>query len=174
MRPFEKVLLADGNTPMDALLVSLGFSVYRFPMQLRCPVHKQGQETSPSARLYEDNSFVWCYTCHRQYKPSEVLSAQEGISREEAAERLLRTYPITQEKANEILREKTTPKKPTLSAAFKMVLESKLLERKRKIPFPEYRRMAKTFDSFWEELGCLPEKEQEPALWKFLKNQKHN
>jgi hypothetical protein len=157
---------------MDGLLISLGISVYRFPMQIRCPVHRQGKENTPSARLYEDNSFVWCYTCHRQYKPTEVLSAQQGISREEAAEKLLVTFPVTQVRAIEILREKTTPKKPTLSAEYQTVLENKLLETRGKIPYQDYRKLTKLFDTFWEQLGCLPEREQEPALWRFLHNQK--
>jgi hypothetical protein len=170
MKPYEQIILADANTPMDALMSYLGFNVHRLPTQTRCPIHKLGAETKPSARIYEDNSFVWCYTCHRQYKPTEVYSAQKGLSREEAATRMLSIWPVPNEKATQLLKEKTSIKKPVISEDYQKVLERKLQENKRKIPYEEYRSLAKRFDEFRSHLGYLPTKEQESALWHFLKN----
>lgn len=55
------------------------------PQQIRCPIHKGGQETSPSARIYEDTDSIYCFTCHKSWDGVALIAEARGIEYREAA-----------------------------------------------------------------------------------------
>lgn len=170
MKPYEAILVADKTVPMDGLLALVGLPLRkRPPCQIRCPVHKLGTESTPSARVYEDNAFVWCYTCGCQYRPTEIFVAHNGCTRDSAAKILLQHYPPTQDLVESIIKEATTPKKIELDTQLEIILDNTFLSYKRKVPYEVYRDLYKRIENFKVLLREIKAKEtREEALTHFL------
>ena len=55
------------------------------PVQLHCPFHKGGMETTRSARYYPDTDSLHCFTCKRSWTAVQIVAAHYGVSAKEAA-----------------------------------------------------------------------------------------
>ena len=60
------------------------------PQQIRCPFHKGGNESSPSARVYEDS--VYCFTCQESWNGYALIARSEGIDYATAYRRMKAKY----------------------------------------------------------------------------------
>lgn len=174
MTPHQKIVVADGNTPMKEMLESLGIQVRKLPTQLRCPVHKMGTESKPSAKIYEDNRFVWCFTCLKQYQASEIYSVWRNVTRAEAANQLLMKWPASESSIATILKDYTTPKRKEPDKAIIDYLENQLLRFKRRVSLEKYRKWAKEVDYFPLFLASLDPKDRKIALISFLRRMEHD
>jgi hypothetical protein len=168
MTPSEKIYLADSNTPMTELLSYLGIPYRGVPSQLKCPIHKFGQETKPSARVYQENRNVWCYTCARQYKATEVYSTQKEVTRVEAAERILSKWPVSEVEAVALLKNYTAPKKKEPDKAMVELIEKRVLVYKRKVPLENYRSWLQKISEFSYFLVGLSARDGQIAMHSFL------
>lgn len=169
--PVERVILADETVKISQLLERLGFSLHRSPpCQVRCPVHKMGQETRPSARVYDDDSFVWCYSCWRQYRGTEIVAETKGCSRVEAADWILGEWPVDSGRADALLRDREIKKKAyILEDSYDKILEDGLIRFRRRVSLEDYRQWAIKVTRIKETLPRLPEIEREIALCRFLR-----
>jgi hypothetical protein len=92
MTSTEMIQVADRTVKIKEVLSLLGYEIWRVPLQIPCPVHKFGQESHPSARIYtEDASTIWCFYCVEAYWPTQVWEARKGVSRD-LLERHLREH----------------------------------------------------------------------------------
>jgi hypothetical protein len=155
----QTIYVADRTTPMTKVMDLIGWQ-YRdsLPCQIPCPVHKDGTETSRSARLHEDGLF--CFTCNKQYLPTEVFSARLGGSRFSAAEKLLVMYPPSPEELKSLQNGYTAPKIKPVNSAIEDHLEAVLLEHRHKVPFTVYRRAARELDESIKGLVGLSDDDQ--------------
>jgi hypothetical protein len=146
----QTILVADVFTPMDKVLDSVGWYYRGIPGQTACPVHKGGTETTASARLYEDG--LYCYTCAKQYRPTEIYAAVHRMDRLSAAEKMLALWPIPEDKAQNLIRNYTAPKQKSVSQAVLDIAESYLLSYKHKVPLAVYREWTEKVDKLSETL----------------------
>ena len=105
MTPEELIVVADHSASMKEVLTELGYDIWKVPLQIPCPVHKLGQETRPSARIYEDDKAIWCFYCVVQYRATQVWSAMRNVDREVAAGAILARWPVSEELSWEVLRK---------------------------------------------------------------------
>jgi hypothetical protein len=164
----ENIIIADCSSSMKDVLTELGYDIWKVPIQVACPVHKMGEESRPSARLYEDDKSIWCFYCVSQYRPTEVWGAIKQISRDEAATAILRKWPVTEEAAGQILRRARIPDHPQLPDIYFATLERHLLEYRGLAAFEEYRKWCKAIDDFSDFLRTIPEQSQEVTLISFI------
>lgn len=174
MKAQEAIVVADRTAPMDQILINFGYRIYRLPQQIPCPVHKLGTETKASARIYEDNHFVWCYTCAQQFRPTEIWSAQKLVSRSEAATQILDKWPVSSPEMEKILKDFTLPTVTPIPAAYSITLERHLKKYKRKVSLISYRDWAKRLEDFSQTVISLPENHRELALQSFLEQLNRN
>ena len=153
------MVIADYNTPVGDLLRELGFLYREPPCQIKCPVHKLGEETRPSAKYFGDQ-FVFCYSCGRQYTATEILAAQRGIEREEAAEKLLEKWPATEDIRRKAFSEFYQKKKTPVSKAILDSAEESLLAYRHKVSLELYREWVKRFLQLGDVLEGLEEEDQ--------------
>jgi hypothetical protein len=137
MTPEQVIYLADKTVAMTSVLDLNNFSYRGVPSQIPCPIHKSGQEKRLSARIYPDN-FVWCFTCARQFTPTEIHSAFRSISRSAAAAELLSKFPVPSERQSYLLRQYRTPPKVSLPTALLNRLRESLLQFKHQVPLEPY------------------------------------
>lgn len=168
MDRWESVVVADEAIAMSQVLDLFGISYQGIPGQVRCPVHKLGQETSPSARLYEDNKYVFCFTCNKQYSVSQVAEAQWGIKRSDAAERLLGKFPVPGARVQEILKEASKPKTKSLNFTLLDFLENALIAYRFRVPFEVYRAWARKLTDLQQSILTQGTAEQEQIARLFV------
>lgn len=168
MTSYEAVIAADALVPLDRMLLDLGFSHDGFGEPLRCPIHKGGKETKPSAVLHPDNS-VFCFKCGKQYGPTAIMAEAEGMSRAEAARQLLRTYPPEKEALEQVLRDVTTPAPKQDDFLPPAVVESTLLRYRGLVPLELYQMCARRIDAFTETLKSLDQKYHADTTSRFLR-----
>lgn len=63
--------------------------------QISCPVHKDGQETSPSAKVYYQNNSVYCFTCHRTYRAVNLVIERLNLSLPQAVDYIQSKFKIS-------------------------------------------------------------------------------
>jgi len=141
MTPDQRVFAADRLVQMTAVLDLAGIPYNGVPAQVSCPIHKAGGETRRSARLYPDN-FIYCFTCSRQYRPTEIHAALAELSRESAAEVLLAKFPPTEQQLQGILKDYYTPRKPTKPKVLLERATQALKQYRHKVPLKVYRSWA--------------------------------
>jgi hypothetical protein len=164
----EMIIVADHSASMKAVLTELGYDIWKIPLQIPCPVHKLGQETRPSARIYEDDKTVWCFFCVVQYRATQVWSAMRDVDREVAAGAILGRWPVEENWAQEVLRRAYVPYRPSLRGVYRGVLERHLISHRRVAKFDKYRRWAKACDDFLVFIETVPEEHQQVAIQSFV------
>jgi len=162
------VIVADKSTSMKEVLTELNYDIWKVPLQIPCPVHKLGQETRPSARVYEDDRAVWCFYCMVQYTATQVWAAMKEVDREEAAGAILGRWPVAEDRAQEVLRRSRAPYQPRLSDVYQGVLERHLLSHRGTAGFTKYRKWAKACDEFLVFINSVPKEGQEVAIQSFV------
>ena len=168
MTPEELIVVADHSASMKAVLTELGYDIWKVPLQIPCPVHKLGQETRPSARIYEDDKRVWCFYCVVQYTVTQVWAAIKDVDRDIAAEAILNHWPVEGEKAQELLRRAQVPYRPSLEGVYRAVLERHLISYRGIAKFDHYRRWAKACDDFLVFINTVPQEHRETAIQSFV------
>lgn len=168
MDRWQSVVVADQAIPMNQVLDLFGIQYYGIPGQVRCPVHKLGQETSPSAKLYDDNKTVFCFTCNKQYNVSQVAEAQWGIKRADAATRLLDRFPVPEGTVQEILQQVSKPKAKPFNFALVDFLEQSLLAYRFRVPLELYHEWAKKLTELQQSIGSDNNLEQEQVVRLFV------
>lgn len=151
MTPLEMIVVADGTVPLVQVLDFLRVDYQNIPGAIRCPIHKGGGETKPSARIYEDNR-IFCHTCNTQYGPVDVWSSRRGISKAESAKQLLERWVPSEEKKTEILSEFTAPEKTDNTFAFYREAERSLMDYRHRVPLEKWRVWTRKLDEFREGL----------------------
>jgi hypothetical protein len=168
MTPEEMIIVADRSTSMKEVLTELGYEIWKVPLQIPCPVHKLGQETRPSARIYEDDRAVWCFYCVTQYTATQVWSAMKGVEQGEAAATILSRWPVDEGRAREVLRRAQAPYRPRLVEVYQAVLDRHLISHRGSAGFAKYRKWAKACDDFMVFIGTIPQESQEIAIQSFV------
>ncbi len=163
-----EVIIADKIVPMDEFLNRIGHPYHDIPGSVRCPVHAGGMENTPSARLYGKHDSLFCYACNKQYRITEIASSVWGVSRHEAAVKLLEIWVPTEDQRQEALRQASAFKKPTLDVLLQVRLERCLRNFKRRIPLELYRRWAEAVNDFEEHLLDIPKEYQPMAVESFI------
>lgn len=163
-----EVIIADKIVPMDEFLDRIGHPHHGIPGSVRCPVHSGGMENTPSARLYGKHDFLFCYACNKQYRITEIASAVWGVSRHDAAIKLLEIWTPTEEQRQEALKQASTIKKVTLDGLLQAKLERSLRRFKRRISLETYRSWAESVDRFEEHLLDIPNEYQPMAVESFV------
>ena len=158
----EKILIADLEVTVTKILDLVSWYYKGIPGQTRCPVHKQGGETRPSARVYDDG--LYCYTCGKQYKPTEVYSSLFRLERVESAERILEKWPVSTSRVEEILRNYTAPRVKPASEALINVAEEAVLNYKLKVPLNRYREWLFRLDDLSQVLKGFSIEEQKKKV----------
>jgi hypothetical protein len=166
----EAIAVADALMDMKDVLDDTGWHYRGVPGQTPCPIHKAGGETRASARLYEDGLF--CYTCGRQYWPTEIYAAINQIDRYAAAQRLLEKFPPEKDEVQRVLKDFTTPKKKETPKALADYLESHLRRFRHRTGLANYREWARRTDEFVQTLAVISPVEQMLKL-QYFKNQLH-
>lgn len=174
MTPEEMVVVADHSASMKAVLTELGYDIWKVPLQIACPVHKLGQETRPSARIYEDDRTVWCFSCVVQYTVTQVWSAMRNVDREVAAEIILTKWPVEDDQAQEVLRRIQVPYRPSLEGVYRGFLERHLISHRGVAKFEKYRQWAKACDEFMVFIGTIPKENREVAIQSFVERMNFN
>lgn len=151
MNPYQAIAVADQTVQMTDVLDNFGHPYKGVPGQCPCPVHKGGQETRFSAKLFEDN-FIFCYTCGTQYKPTQVFASLDGVSREEAAIAMLEKWPPDPEVAKQAMKNITLPKQKPIPQAFLDNARTHLLKYKMRVPLSKYRKWAVAFETLGDQL----------------------
>jgi hypothetical protein len=169
---FETILVADRSVLIRDVLLDLGYEIWKTPIQIPCPIHKLGQEQKPSARVYSgEDRTLWCFYCNKHYAPTEVWEAVRGVSRGDAARSILERWPVTEERARELVVEagvvnRKGPGGP--QEEYGEILERHLRNFRGKAKFLLYRQWAKDVDEFSVFLEKLPEESRESAMQSFL------
>jgi hypothetical protein len=166
--PEEMIIVADHSASMKAVLTELGYDIWKVPLQIPCPVHKLGQETRPSARVYEDDKTVWCFYCVVQYTATQVWSAMRDVDREVAAGAILGLWPVEGEEAQRVLRRAQVPYRPSLEGIYRAVLERHLIGHRGIAEFSKYCKWARACDDFMTFIGTVPKEHQEVAVQSFV------
>jgi hypothetical protein len=169
MTSTEMIQVADRTVKIKEVLSLLGYEIWRVPLQIPCPVHKFGQESHPSARIYtEDASTIWCFYCVEAYWPTQVWEARKGVSREAAADEFLKRWPVAQDRVQAILRTVLVPSRPAPEAVYRDLLERHLREHRGSSDFRVYRKWAKGVDEFSLYLGELKQEMREVGVQSFV------
>lgn len=71
-----------------ARLHGIAIPDYGKDVQVRCPFHKLGRESTPSARFYPDTDSLYCFACNRSWSPLQLESELAGTTLRDAAETL--------------------------------------------------------------------------------------
>jgi hypothetical protein len=168
----EKIYLANKISSIKEILEDCGFTIYKIPCQIRCPIHKIGTESTPSARIYEDDSFVWCFTCREQFSSVKVYSTQKDLTEEEAADYIIGKYKPSRGQSTAILKDFYTPYKPKEIEDLTQIMENFYKEFKGKLNYTEYRALLLSGYQYLGVIGDLDETEREATLCRFLRNQR--
>lgn len=174
MTPEEMIIVADHSASMKAVLTELGYDIWKIPLQIPCPVHKLGQETRPSARIYEDDKTVWCFYCVVQYRVTQVWAAMRDVDRDVAAGAILGHWPVDGDRAQEVLRRAQVPYRPSLDGVYRAVLERHLISHRGVADFSKYRKWAKACDDFMVFVGTVPKDHREVAIQSFVERMNFN
>lgn len=166
MTPDQTQFVVDRAFTMSEVFDLNGVSYRGVPCQVACPIHKVGRETRLSARLYSDG--LWCFTCSRQYRPSEIHAAFRGIDREKAVQELYTKKIISVSFTNEILKEYYTPRKKPVPVALINRANTVLLQYRHKVPLVIYREWAKRLLQLKQIMAETPEDYQAGKLHAFL------
>jgi hypothetical protein len=170
----EMIIVADNSASMKAVLTELGYDIWKIPLQIPCPVHKLGQETRPSARVYEDDKTIWCFYCVMQYRVTEVWAAMRDVDRDVAAGAILGLWPVEENRAQEVLRKAQVPVRRSLEGVYRAVLDRHLISHRRVTEFSKYRKWAKACDDFMVFIGTVPKEHQEVAIQSFVERMNFN
>jgi len=172
---WQRIAIADETIQMTKVLDLFGIIHHQLPSQIPCPVHGTfgpGTETKPSARVYPEDTTVYCYTCGCQYSVTQVAAAQWGIQRGKAAERLLNRWPADEETAAAALRDRTKPKVTLPDQALLAFAEKTLKQYRGRGDLDLYRHWAKRTDGLFEANRGRPIEEQKKLLKHFLRQMK--
>jgi hypothetical protein len=169
MNPLEAVHVANALVPLPAVLDALDIFYPAIPGQIACPFHKAGQEESPSARVFADNS-LYCFTCARQYGPVDVWAVTRGCDAEVAAAVLLERWPPPEGDVRAALREWTRPRRIQVDEALARWLDDQLLGWRHRVPLTIYREWARRLEETAPVIARLPREEQ-PRATEHLCNQ---
>lgn len=135
-----EIYLADNGVKASTVLAWLGVTIYGLPTQLRCPIHSGGNERHPSARIYEDDKFVWCYNCFKQFKPSEIWAFRQGCDRDKAAADILNRAPLDPNFRAELIQAlENYEKAPSIEHLGPEFFLEQSLKKRFKVPYEEYR-----------------------------------
>ena len=168
MNDFQRILIADESVSITDLLDHLGIEYRSIPCSIPCPVHISvhtgGTEMHPSARVYEDNRRLWCYTCGKQFAPTEIYAAVRGVLRSVAAREISQEWSIPSDQAQAIIKESRTPKKTNVSKALLSSAENTLIQYRHRVPLGVYRVWAARVDELAEVLSPQKIDDQKRAL----------
>lgn len=156
MTPLEMIVVADNTVPLVEVLGRLGIEYWQIPGTMRCPIHKGGTETKPSARIYEDNR-IYCHTCNTQYGPVDVWASRKGVSKSDAAKALLEQWVPSEEKIKEALEGFSVTQKVDGSFTFFRDAERALLEYRHRVALPKWRVWTRKLDDLREALAGDPD-----------------
>lgn len=150
LNPLQEIAVADAFPPMEEILNYLHIPYQSIPGQISCPVHKLGGETRKSARLYEDG--LYCFTCLRQYRPTEIWASVRVVERFEAAREINRIWVADPETVERVIKDLNVPRKASLDQSLVSFVEGCLREYKHRVPLGLYRAWALRIDSLPEFL----------------------
>lgn len=168
MTPEESILVADRTVLMKDVLEEVGYDLWKFPLQISCPVHNLGKENHPSARIYsEQDHTVWCFYCFKQYWPTEVWEAQKSLDRSDAALDLLKRWPVSPDRAQALVRLVRAPVRESHHVVFHSILNRHLEAHRGRAQFEGYRIWARRVDEFAVYLDNLGEEFRESAIQSF-------
>ena len=163
------IYLADNGIKASTVLEWLGVTLHGLPSQLRCPVHSGGNEKHPSARIYEDDRFVWCYNCFKQFKPSEIWAFRKGMDREVAAQDILRRAPLDPNFRAELIKAlEDYEKAPPIEGLEGAFFLEQALKKKHKVPFQEYREWLLRIRVLEKSCKELSREEGSELVWEVL------
>lgn len=80
-----------------AVLLHYNFKVHDlkdYEQQFPCPLHGDGRDNKPSARLYPDQNLFYCFACGRQRDAIAVAQEVEGLSFGQALRALEERYGL--------------------------------------------------------------------------------
>jgi len=82
------------SVPMELVLAEAGFNVPEKDgdVQLRCPLHGDGQDQTPSARLFRESNHLYCWGCSKSYDPIDVIQLIHKLAFAPAVEHLVNVY----------------------------------------------------------------------------------
>lgn len=82
------------SVPMELVLAEAGFNVPEKAgdVQLRCPLHGDGQDQTPSARLFRESNHLYCWGCSKSYDPIDVIQLIHKLAFAPAVEHLVNVY----------------------------------------------------------------------------------
>lgn len=98
-KAFNQELIGKANTvPLIRVFKSYNVPLTEFNRKITCPfrTHQGGNESTPSFYYYPDSNSFYCYGCGvggKHAHACEFVAAMEGISRTEAAQRVLEKFP---------------------------------------------------------------------------------
>lgn len=172
MTPEQIIYIADRTVRMPDVLDLNGIYYQGVPSQISCPVHKSGQEIRRSARIYEDN-FIWCFTCAKQFTPTEIHAAVKGITRAAAAAQLLEKYPSSEINIGNLLKEYYSPRRKPVPVALLNRANQSLLEFRHRVPLAPYRLWASRLEQL-KAILTETELELQPGKYQAFVNQMRN
>lgn len=162
----QAIYIVDHKIQMTQVLDYNHYSYRGVPCQIPCPVHKKGQEIKLSARLYTDN-FIYCFTCGKQYTPSDIHAALRGLDKGEAAKELLTLFPITEEETKELIKGFYAPKRKTAPQALMDKARSYFIEYRHKVPLSKYKEWAIKLNALENVLATADTSDQVKKLHAF-------
>lgn len=163
-----EIIIADKIVPLDELLTLVGHPFTEIPGSIRCPVHAGGQETRPSAKIYGKYDTLYCFACNRQYGASDIAASYWGLTREEAATKLLELWPPTEAQRQAILRDAKAEQQPTLDSLLESKLELTLKRYRGRVPLERYRTWAKALNEFRQNLTTFRKEYHQLTVHSFL------
>ena len=142
---YQRVHAVNQLIPPAEVLSHFGTVVHHVPMQVRCPVHKGGQENTPSARLFEDS--IWCYTCSKHYHATDIWTVAKGVSLETAVEQLISKWDLSEEEIKAVKLEFDRERSENrIYEIAKEEGEQCLIQYRGKVPLDVYRTYARELD----------------------------
>ena len=156
MTPLEMIVVADNTVPLVEVLKELGVEYWQVPGAMRCPIHKGGTETKPSARIHDDNR-IYCHTCNTQYGPVAVWSSRKGVSKSIAAAALLERWVPSEEKIKEASEGFSVERREDGSFTFFRDAERSLMEFRHRVPLSKWRVWTRKLDELRPALTGDPD-----------------
>lgn len=84
--------------PLSSVLYSYGYHVYEdggeHEQQFSCDLHGDGNDNTPSARLYPDSNKFYCFACGRVRDSVTLVMEKDGLQFWDAIKKLENTYGL--------------------------------------------------------------------------------